>query len=307
MKIALTGGTGFIGGHVFDNTAGRGIGIKALTRRPQPARPGVEWIRGSLEDEDSLKKLVSSCQAVIHMAGAVKAENREAFAHINLTGTEKLLAATKAAGIKRFIHVSSLAAREAELSDYGWSKAQSEEKVRSSGLDWTIIRPPAVYGSGDQEMLEMFRMAVMGLMIMPPKGRLSLIAADDLSRLILTLVDRDISQPSYHQLYEVDDGHPEGWSQNEFAQALGHAVGRPSIKVVHLPKKLLSFASKAEGWLHGNQARLTQDRVRYFCHPDWVINPTLRPPTTLWEPQIPLEEGLNQTAIWYRSRGWLKR
>lgn len=55
MKIALTGGTGFIGGHVFDNTAGRGIGIKALTRRPQPARPGVEWIRGSLEDEDSLK------------------------------------------------------------------------------------------------------------------------------------------------------------------------------------------------------------------------------------------------------------
>lgn len=307
MKIALTGGTGFIGGHVFDNMAGRGISIKALTRRPQPARPDVEWIHGSLEDEDSLKKLVSSCQAVIHMAGAVKAEDRAAFAHINLTGTERLLAIAKEAGVKRFIHVSSLAAREADLSDYGWSKAQSEERVRASGLDWTIIRPPAVYGSGDREMLEMFKMAGMGLMIMPPKGRLSLIAADDLSRLIVALVDQDLSRPSYCQLYEVDDGHPQGWSQNEFAQALGHAVGKSSLKVIHLPKKLLSLASQAEGWLRGKQARLTQDRVRYFCHPDWVINPTLSPPSTLWQPQISLEEGLNETAIWYRSRGWLKR
>ncbi|MFT8736848.1 MAG: NAD(P)H-binding protein [Zymomonas mobilis] len=307
MKIALTGGTGFIGGHVFNNTAGRGIGIKALTRRPQPARPGVEWIRGSLEDEDSLKRLVSSCQAVIHMAGAIKADDRAAFARINLTGTEKLLEVAKDAGVTRFIHVSSLAARESELSDYGWSKAQSEEKVRASGLDWTIIRPPAVYGSGDQEMLEMFRMAVRGIMLMPPAGRLSVIAADDLSRLLLTLADPKIGAPSCHQLYEVDDGHPEGWSQNEFAQVLGHAVGRPSVRVVHLPKKLLSFASHAEIWLRGKKARLTQDRVRYFCHPDWVINPTLRPQPSLWQPQIVLEEGLNETAIWYRSRGWLKK
>ncbi|AEI37856.1 MAG: NAD(P)-dependent oxidoreductase [Zymomonas mobilis subsp. pomaceae] len=307
MKIALTGGTGFIGGHIFNNTAGRGLEIKALARRPQPARPGVEWIRGPLEETAVLEKLVSSCQAVIHVAGAIKAENREAFEEINIGGTEKLIQATKNAGIRRFIYVSSLSAREPALSDYGWSKAQSEEKVKNSGLDWTIIRPPAVYGSGDREMLEMFRMAVLGIMIMPPKGRLSVISADDLSRLILDLVEGKNDEKSHHQLYEVDDGQPDGWSQNEFAQALGRAVGRPSLRIIHFSKSMLSVASRAEHWIRGKKSRLTKDRVRYFCHPDWVINAKLQPPPDLWKPTISLDEGLNTTAIWYRSRGWLKR
>ena len=61
----------------------------------------------------------------------------------------------------------------------------------SSGLDWAIVRPPAVYGPGDKETLELFRMAKLGLMLMPPKGRVSVIHVDDLARLLLALAEPD--------------------------------------------------------------------------------------------------------------------
>ena len=87
--------------------------------------------------------------------------------------------------MRRFIHVSSLSAREPALSDYGWSKAKSERLVAASGLDWTIIRPPAVYGPGDRETFELFKMARRGIVALPPRGRFSVIHVEDLCRLIL--------------------------------------------------------------------------------------------------------------------------
>src|SRR3546814_8906938 len=86
-------------------------------------------------------------------------------------------------GVRRLIHVSSLSAREPGLSDYGWSKELAERHVKASGLDWTIIRPPAIYGPGDREMLELFRMAKRGFMLMPPGGRLSVRSEEHTSEL----------------------------------------------------------------------------------------------------------------------------
>ena len=103
-------------------------------------------------------------------------------------GTLSMLAAATAGGVRRFVHVSSLAAREPKLSLYGASKARAEELVHSSGLDWVIVRPPAVYGPGDKETLELFRMAKLGLMLMPPKGpRVGASTSHDLARLLLAL------------------------------------------------------------------------------------------------------------------------
>ena len=138
-----------------------------------------------------------------------------------------MLAAATAGGVRRFVHVSSLAAREPKLSLYGASKARAEELVNSSGLDWAIVRPPAVYGPGDSETLELFRMAKLGLMLMPPKGRVSVIHAHDLARLLIALAAYDA--PS-NILIEPDDGKPGGWTHRQFARALGQAVGtRPAI------------------------------------------------------------------------------
>ena len=301
MRLAVTGGTGFIGSHLIDVAVAAGHQLKALTRRDQPRRDGVEWIRGDLHDRGALEKLVSGADAVVHVAGVITATTAAAFDRGNVEGTLAMLAAATAGGIHRFVHLSSLAAREPNLSLYGASKARAEELVHSSGLDWAIVRPPAVYGPGDKETLELFRMAKLGVMLMPPKGRVSIIHVDDLCRLLLSLVAPDA--PS-GLLVEPDDGKHDGWTHREFAAALGDAVGtRPTI--LSSPGIVLRLAARADQLLRREKAKLTVDRAAYFSHRNWVVEPKRAAPRGLWHPSIPTNEGLRQTADWYRAEGWL--
>ena len=301
MKLGVTGGTGFLGSHLIDAALLAGHEVKALTRRQQLAREGVEWISGSLDDRAAVHQLVGDADAIIHVAGVISGTDARVFHKGNVEGTLAMLAAATAGGVKRFVHVSSLAAREPGLSLYGGSKARAEELVDRSGLDWSIVRPPAVYGPGDKETLELFKMARGGQIYMPPSGRLSLIHVDDLARLLLAL-----AQPGAPTklIIEPDDGRPRGWSHREFGEALGNAVGVPA-RTISTPRFLLAVGSRLDQLVRGSRAKLTPDRVAYFCHPDWVASPDFRPQAELWKPRIPTEDGLKDTAIWYRTQGWL--
>jgi nucleoside-diphosphate-sugar epimerase len=301
MRLAITGATGFVGSHLVAAALAAGHEVVALTRRPQPPRDGLTWIAGDLHDTPALERLVSDAEAVIHVAGVISAQSAAAFENGNVEGTLAMLAAATAGGVRRFVHVSSLAAREPGLSLYGASKARSEELVHGSGLDWAIVRPPAVYGPGDTETLELFRMAKLGLMLMPPKGRVSVVHVDDLARLLLALVPEDA--PS-KLLIEPDDGKAGGWTHREFARALGEAVGtRPAI--LSSPGVLLRIAARADQLLRRDKAKLTVDRAAYFSHRNWVVEPKRAAPVDLWQPQVPTRHGLRETAEWYRAQGWL--
>jgi nucleoside-diphosphate-sugar epimerase len=301
VKIAVTGGTGFVGSHLIDAALAAGHQVTALTRREQQDRPGVTWVGGGLDDRDALRRLVADADAIIHVAGVINAPDAASFDKGNVGGTLAMLAAGTAGGVGRFVHVSSLAAREPKLSLYGGSKARSEALVRDSGLEWAIVRPPAVYGPGDKETLELFRMARLGLMLMPPRGRLSLIHVRDLCALLLALTGP--GAPS-NILIEPDDGKPGGWTHRQFARALGGAVGtRPAI--VSSPGFLLRLAARADQMVRGPRAKLTVDRAAYFSHKNWVADPRLGPPPGLWQPEIAAGPGLKETADWYRAQGWL--
>ena len=301
MKLAITGGTGFVGSHLIDIASAAGHEIKALARRPQEDRERVTWIAGDLSSRDSLERLVDEAEAIIHVAGTISARTAAGFEIGNVAGTLAMLAAATAGGVHRFVHVSSLAAREPKLSLYGGSKARAEELVHSSGLEWAIVRPPAVYGPGDRETLELFRMAKLGLMLMPPKGRVSVIHADDLARLLLALASP--VAPS-NILVEADDGKPSGWTHREFARALAAAVGTKAA-VISSPGILLRLAARADQLLRGEKAKLTVDRAAYFSHRNWVIEPKRACPPRLWRPEIDTRQGLKETADWYRAQGWL--
>ena len=301
MKLAITGGTGFVGSHLIDVALASGHSVKALTRRDQSERSGVTWVRGDLGTRGALEQLVDDADAVIHVAGTITAQNAAGFEKGNVAGTLAMLAAATAGGVQRFIHVSSLAAREPKLSLYGASKWRAEELVHGSGLDWAIIRPPAVYGPGDRETLELFRMAKLGLMLMPPKGRISVLHADDLSRLLLTVAGP--TAPG-NILIEADDGKPGGWTHREFARALAGAVGTKAA-VISSPGMLLRLAARADQLLRGEKAKLTVDRAAYFSHRNWVMEPKRACPPNLWRPQIDTLQGLRETADWYRAEGWL--
>lgn len=296
MILALTGGTGFVGARTIEAALAAGHAVRALTRRARPDRAGVTWVRGDLADPADL---CAGAEAVIHIAGVVNARDRAGFAAGNVAGTEAILAAARAAGVARFVHVSSLAAREPQLSDYGWSKAGAEDAVAASGLGWTMVRPPAVYGPGDMDIREMFRMAKLGIALLPPPGRMSAIHVDDLARLLVAVAAR----PGERATWEVEDASG-GLTHAQFARLIGAAVGR-RVLPVPLPRRLIAAGARIDRLLRGERARLTPDRAAYMTHADWTADPAKRPPADLWTPAIPTAQGLADTAAWYRAHGLL--
>lgn len=298
--IAVTGGTGFVGSHFIEHALAEGHQLRALTRRPQAERAGITWVEGALDKPDSLAALVQGADAVLHIAGVINAPDRAGFAAGNIEGTRALIAATEAAGIRRFVQVSSLTAREPDLSLYGWSKAEADKLVMASGLDWTIVRPPAIFGPRDQEMLELFKLAKRHIMPLPPAGgRMSVIAVGELIRLLLAL---PTSNALIRAIVEPDDGRPDGWDHRDFARAIGTAMGS-KVLPLPLPRPVLNAIAAIDALIRGKNAKLTPDRVAYFCHTDWVSH--ARPQADVWEPQEETSAALAATAQWYRAQGLL--
>jgi len=301
--LAITGATGFVGHAVLDAAAAAGWDVRALTRRRQEARAGVEWVQGDLDDERALRRLVTRASAVFHIAGVVNSPDPAGFEVGNVRGTLNIVNAALDAGVNRFIHVSSLSAREPQLSVYGASKRRGERIVSASSLDWTIVRPPGVYGPRDTEMFELFRLARRGIVPLPPAGRVSLIHVGDLAALLLALIPggEDVTGLTF----EPDDGCPGGWSHVEMARAIGMAVGKRPF-ALSLPRRVLEWVARADRIVRKGRAKLTLDRVGYMCHPDWTADAAMRPPPERWSPQVETTVGLHATAGWYRDMGWLK-
>ena len=302
MTLAVTGGTGFVGTALVERAIAEGCELRALTRRAQPHRDGVEWIIGDLDDAPALARLLTGARAIIHVAGLTRAPDPAKFEVANVRGTLAVIEAALTAGVRRVILVSSLAAREPGLSAYGASKARAEQWVAASSLDWTAVRPPAVYGPGDRDMFELFRAASWGFVPVPAGGRASLIHVDDLARLLLALVPQ--RERTTSATFEPDDGTPGGWANDQMALAIGEAAGRRP-RVLPLSRRMMSMAARVDQLLRRDRARLTCDSARYMSHPDWVVSEAARVPAEIWRPEIATRDGLRATADWYREQGWL--
>ena len=301
MKVAVTGGTGFVGRAFIERALEAGHALRALTRSPQEARPGIDWIAGDLSNREALAELVHGSDAVVHIAGVVNAPDAKGFEAGNVTGTLNVVEMAAAEGLKRFVHVSSLSAREPELSIYGASKLRGEKMVKASLLDWTVVRPPAIYGPHDKEMFELFRAARWGVVPVPKDGRASVIHVDDLARLLLALLPSGLAVSGH--VFEPDDGRAGGWEHRELAMAIGWAVGRRP-RVLGLSPAALRKAASVDNFLRGKAAKMTLDRAAYLSHPDWTGDPTAQVPADWWEPKIETRSGLRATADWYREQGW---
>lgn len=302
MTVAITGATGFVGQAVIEVLRHRGYRTRALARTVPVRRGDVDWVAGDLADTRALARLVDGAEAVIHIAGLTTSRDLEDFEAANVRGTLELVEASAKARVPRFVFTSSLAAREPRLSAYGASKAKAEKLVSASLLDWTIVRPPAVYGPRDRDMLDLFKAAKWGMVPMPPAGSASLIYVYDLAELLVALIPP--SGKTKRRTFEPDDGRADGWTHRELARAIGGAVGAKPW-VPKLSRKWLKRAAKLDGMLRGDKAKLTLDRVCYMMHPDWVADREGGVPEQIWRPRLSTLDGLKRTANWYKRQGWL--
>ena len=144
-------------------------------------------------------------------------------------------------------------------------------------------------------------MARRGIVALPPRGHFSVIHVEDLCRLILAVLDEP---DSWSETYEPDDGEKGGWEHRHFARTLGRVYDRRALTLA-MPRPVLHVASRVDRLVRRGKAKLSADRVNYFCHPDWVSAAERKPPARLWKPQVATLAGLKATADWYRDEGWL--
>jgi nucleoside-diphosphate-sugar epimerase len=304
--IAVTGGTGFIGGMLIHHLVNAGYHVRALTRdrsaHKLPKLAGLEAVSGSLQDSESLRHLLQDASAVVHCAGAVRGVTAADFNAVNVDGLMQLVrAALSLSSRPRFLSLSSLAARAPQLSHYASSKRQGEQALASMAADmeWVALRPPAVYGPGDKEMLPLFQW--MGRGIAPVLGaahaRVSLLYVEDLCAAVLRWLDAGQCESG---IYELNDTQSGGYSWDEIIANVSALRARRIFRLT-LPATLLRSLADVNvtaARLIGYAPMLTPGKVRELRHPDWVADNTALTAAIGWQPEISLQEGLRRTMGW---------
>lgn len=307
---AVTGGTGFLGRYVVTALAAAGWRVRMLARQPpqHPQLAGVplEVVAGDLANRAAISALVEGAEIIIHVAGLIKASSTAQFRTVNAEGTATLAAAISRENPRaRVLLVSSLAAREPQLSAYAETKRAGEERLRAilgTGSHWTIVRPGVIYGPWDRETLAIFKGAA--LRIVPRPGvagaRICLLHASDAAAAIVTLA----AHGPAGAVLELSDERIEGYTWNQIISTAEAALSRRLI-ALPLPAPILRTAAAlnvAAGWLMQRPPMLSPGKVREMLHADWGSTLDRQPARELWRPAIGLARGLQDTLSWYGDR-----
>ncbi len=320
--VAVTGGTGFVGSHLVDTLCAAGIRPRVLVRDPHSPRwiagREVEWVQGSLDDPGALGRLVDGAGTVLHLAGLVRTRHVAAFDEANRRGTERLAAAVLAVAPEaRMVYVSSLAAvgpapgpegvgpddEPHPVSAYGRSKLGGEDAVRAMGAGrrWCVVRPPAIYGPRDTDVLEFFRMAARGLMLRPAGERWLTVAwVGDVVRGILAAACHGDEGACYHL------GEPRPHRLDELMRTIATAGGVRARIVPVVP--VLVRAVAAAGGLAtrlGAPSPLTPDKARELLASHWVARTAGSLEALRLCTPLAFAEGARTTWSWYRARRWV--
>lgn len=311
--VAITGATGFIGRCLVEALAQRNWEIRVLVRRAAEAArweaEGAKPVVGDLDGQVALRALVADADVVIHLAGLIKARSRAALMKVNRDGAAHLAAAVAAHARKaRFVHVSSLAARQPQLSGYAASKQAGEQIVRGTlGVRALVLRPAAVYGPGDRSTLAFFRLALRPWAPLPSTSdaRVALIHVADLCSLLVRLA----AQPQWAggETLEAADGHPEGYRWPQILRAIAVAVGNPDIRLTGVPATVLRALAACGDVVQrlGVDSPLTSQKLRELQFPDWSVKAEDWAHPRGWVPRFGLADGFADAVAGYRAVGWL--
>jgi 2-alkyl-3-oxoalkanoate reductase len=328
VRVLVTGGSGFVGSYVAEQLDALGHTVRALVRPRSDCKflktlKNVEFAPGAIEDRASLDTAVRGVDAVVHVAGLVKARRSEDFFAVNTEGTKNLLAAAeaRAPGLKRFVYVSSLSAvgpsadgkpvpddaPPRPVSQYGRSKLAGERAVLAAKdrIPVTVIRPPLIYGPRDRETLAFFTSVKRGVLPVLGDGAntLSVVYGEDCAAAIVRAA---VSNGASGRTYFVEDGSVYVW--RDALSEVEKALGRRAFFRVGLPMPAVMVAAAATQ-LYGKVTRtaqmLTLDKLNELKQRHWVCEGSGARRELGWQPRTAWPDGVAKTVAWYRQSGWL--
>jgi nucleoside-diphosphate-sugar epimerase len=328
----VTGGTGFVGSHLVDELLHRDVDEVRCMVRSDPkwlADRDVTYVHGDLSDVETLWTALDGVTHVYHTAGLTRAPDWEPFYEVNVRGTLNLLGAVKhaAPAVERVLVTSSLAAvgrceapvatEEHPLrpvSRYGRSKAQMEEALRephdmtasyAEALPLTVVRPSAVYGPRDRDILDFFRAVQRHVCPVVGSGSaetLSLVHARDLAR---GMVDASLHAAARGETYLLGSARPYAWA--EVKAAATDALDTWAVTVPIPPALVGAAGMLAEGWgrLTGTYPPLNRDKAREIRHACTACAVDKAEQDFGYAPSVSLDQGVAETVDWYRAQDWL--
>ena len=302
LRVAVTGATGFVGRSLVPLFTQAGHDLNLLMRNPASGSliGSVRIVKGDLQDGAALRDLTQGTDVVLHVAGAVSAPSVAEFMRVNLDGTVAVAKAAKANGVKRFVYVSSMAAREPSLNGYCASKASAEAALEgfASDFELCVMRPAAVYGPGDTATLPLLQALMSKRAFIPgmASARFAMVHVEDVARALAEAVQGPIGT------FAIHDGVPSH-SWPELVAITQQAFARPG-SVTYIPRAIAVLAGLAGDGLarvRGKPSLVNSGQIRQIYHGDWSVSGDAWPlsnPTSL-------RDGLPQTIRWYQQQGLL--
>jgi uncharacterized protein YbjT (DUF2867 family) len=242
--IFIAGATGFVGGHLLDGLVASGYSMKCLVRSGKAEKSladrGIEVIRGDITEPDTLKGILTAEDFVVHLVGIIQEKKGATFRSVHVEGTSNLLNEAKRAGVRHFFYQSALGSDKDSWSGYLKTKAEAEELVRGSGLEYTIFRPSLIIGPWDgftKRLVDVIKMSPV--VPVPGDGRAKFqpIYIKDW----VTCIKKVLEEPSsYTSTFDI--GGPEHITYLEMIETLSKALGREKT-IARIPMGIMKFST----------------------------------------------------------------